>query len=196
MLTVGTDATPVSTSSKTSCSASATGPTSTATDQAGLEADARSAALFLDAAYTWVGIRAVAGQPLGWPRVGTLDQDSRPIPGDHIPRGDHRRARHAHGPVQRRCPRRQRAVAETVVRSSGSPPMTPCRVRARIRRPPVPDGQRAGRPLVHRPRAGRLSPGDGAQRLARGRAARAPAAAAGRAHPRFLASPSYYEDEH
>jgi Putative DnaT-like ssDNA binding protein len=56
-----------------------------ATDTLVQESHARSARLYLDNAYDWVGLRAVAGQTLAWPRRGVVDLDGLPIPDDHVP---------------------------------------------------------------------------------------------------------------
>ena len=56
-----------------------------ATDDIVLEGWARQACAYLDAAYQWIGVRAVAGQPLQWPRVRAVDQDGVLIPADVVP---------------------------------------------------------------------------------------------------------------
>jgi hypothetical protein len=57
-----------------------------ATDDIALEGFARQAVMYLDAAYSWLGKRSVAGQPLAWPRTGIIsDLDGVPIPPDAIP---------------------------------------------------------------------------------------------------------------
>jgi hypothetical protein len=49
------------------------------------EAHARSARLYLDHAFAWVGTRSVPGQPLAWPRSGAIDQDGLVIAPDVVP---------------------------------------------------------------------------------------------------------------
>jgi hypothetical protein len=49
------------------------------------EGHARSARLFLDLSYSWIGQRAVPGQSLAWPRSGAIDQGGLPIPSDLVP---------------------------------------------------------------------------------------------------------------
>jgi hypothetical protein len=57
-----------------------------ATDQLTLEGWARQAVMYLDRAYSWLGKRAVAGQPLAWPRAGVIEgRDGVLIAPDVVP---------------------------------------------------------------------------------------------------------------
>ena len=51
-----------------------------ATDTLTMEGHARQARVGLHLAFDWLGVRAVPGQALAWPRSGAIDQDRLPIP--------------------------------------------------------------------------------------------------------------------